>query len=268
MLLATATAQDWAIQSWDIKQAFPNALIDTTIYIEQPEGFPNPQYPHHVCLLNKALYGLKQASRQWQKLLSSLLYQLGFQSLSIDTATYINQKQKIIIATHVDDLLIFGIDKQRIKQLFHELSEISELEIKDLGDVTEFLGIRITRSNRSIYISQESYLQRLLTRFNKQNVKPRKTPLQQGTKLNKNDQTATPKDTNLFQQQIGSLIYLAIFTRPDITYAVNLLSRFMANPSPEHFSSLDYLWGYLSHSRQLGLLYHLDTDSKNSSKSD
>ncbi|MDO3398178.1 reverse transcriptase domain-containing protein, partial [Nocardioides sp. SOB44] len=127
-------------------------------------------------------------------------------SLPIDTATYIHQKQKIIIATHVDDLLIFGPDEQRIQQLFYKLSDISELEIKDLGDVTEFLGIQINRSNRSIYISQESYLQRLLTRFNKQNVKPRKIPLPQGTKLAKNDQTATPKDINLFQQQIGALI--------------------------------------------------------------
>ncbi|KAH7556718.1 hypothetical protein BM1_06152 [Bipolaris maydis] len=260
LLLAIATAQGWAIQSWDIKQAFPNALIDTTIYIEQPEGFSNSNYPNHVCLLNKALYGLKQASRQWQKLLSSLLYQLGFQSLPIDTATYIHQKQKIIIATHVDDLLIFGPDEQRIQQLFYKLSDISELEIKDLGDVTEFLGIQINRSNRSIYISQESYLQRLLTRFNKQNVKPRKIPLPQGTKLAKNDQTATPKDINLFQQQIGALIYLSIFTRPDITYAVNLLSRFMANPSPEHFSNLDHLWGYLSQSSQIGLLYQLSSN--------
>ncbi|KAH7557896.1 hypothetical protein BM1_05168 [Bipolaris maydis] len=171
-----------------------------------------------------------------------------------------NYSQKIIIATHVDDLLIFGPDEQRIQQLFYKLSDISELEIKDLGDVTEFLGIQINRSNRSIYISQESYLQRLLTRFNKQNVKPRKIPLPQGTKLAKNDQTATPKDINLFQQQIGALIYLSIFTRPDITYAVNLLSRFMANPSPEHFSNLDHLWGYLSQSSQIGLLYQLSSN--------
>lgn len=262
LLLAIATAQDWIIQSWDIKQAFPNALIDTTIFIEQPEGFSDPRYPQHVCLLNKALYGLKQASRQWQKLLASLLGQLGFQSLSIDTATYINCDQKIIIATHVDDLLIFGENEQKIKNLFHDLSDISDLEIKDLGNVSEFLSIQIIRSDRSIYITQESYLQRLLIRFNKENVKLRQIPLQHGTKLSKNDQTATAKDTNLFQQQIGSLIYLSTFTRPDITYAVNLLSRFMANPSPEHFSSLDHLWGYLSQSKQIGLLYQLNASSQ------
>ncbi|KAL6154143.1 hypothetical protein ACJBU6_07428 [Exserohilum turcicum] len=268
LLLAVSAAQNWHIKSWDIKQAFPNALIDTTIYIEQPEGFQDQSYPQHVCLLNKALYGLKQASRQWQKLLSSLLKQLNFRSLSIDTATYINIEQKIIIATHVDDLLIFGEEEQSINQLFKDLSEISDLEIKDLGNVSEFLGVQVSRSNQSIYITQESYLQRLLARFNKQDIKPRQTPLQQNVKLSKNIQSATPKAINIYQQQIGSLIYLSIFTRPDITHAVNLLSRFMANPSSEHFSHLDYLWGYLSHSKQLGLLYQLDTDIKRSSKTE
>ncbi|CAG5136912.1 uncharacterized protein ALTATR162_LOCUS6 [Alternaria atra] len=153
LLLAVSAAQNWCIKSWDIKQAFPNALIDATIYIEQPEGFHDPQHPNHVCLLNKALYGLKQAGRQWQKLLSSLLSQLNFRPLSIDTATYINTEQKIIIATHVDDLLIFGEDEQNIDKLFNNLSTISNLEIKNMGDVSEFLGVQVNRSDRSIYIT-------------------------------------------------------------------------------------------------------------------
>ena len=77
----------------------------------------------------------------------------------------------------MDDLLIFGENKQNIRQLFQDFSKISDLEIKDLGDVSEFLRVQVIRSSQSIYITQESYLQRLLARFNKQDIKPRQTPL-------------------------------------------------------------------------------------------
>ena len=193
-LFAIAARLDLDIRCWDIKQAFPNALIDTTIFVEQPEGFQDPRYPQHVCLLNKALYGLKQASRQWQKLLCDLLSKLGFKPLLVDTATYIHYNKKMIIATHVDDLLIFAANNDQIDQLYQDLSGISNLQIKDLGDVTQYLGVQVIRdrSKRTIYLTQEAYIQRLLSRFSKTEIKPRYTPLQQNIKLQKYDQTALP----------------------------------------------------------------------------
>ena len=261
LLLAIASALDWEIYCWDIKQAFPNALIDTTIYIEQPEGFKDPNYPaDYVCLLNKALYGLKQASRQWQKLLLSLLAKLNFTPLLSDTATYINSSKGVIIATHVDDLLIFAKDKQIIKDLFSDLSSISSLEIKDLGEIREFLGVQVIRdrADKSLLITQEQFTSRLLEKFNKEDIKLRQTPLPPNIKLESNKELALAKDIKRFQQEIGSLIYITIFTRPDIAYAVNCLARYMANPSKDHFSHLDYLWGYIRNTRDIGLYYNLN----------
>jgi hypothetical protein len=267
LLLAVFSALDWEIYSWDIKQAFPNALIDTTIYIEQPEGFISSSYPNHVCLLKKALYGLKQASRQWQKLLASLLDKLDFTPLQTDTATYISTSKKIIIATHVDDLLIFAKSKQIIDSLFKELSSISTLEIKNLGEVKEFLGVEIyrNRATRSLYLTQEKYISRLLARFNKEGVKPREAPLAPNTKLESNKEEASLRDIRRYQQEIGSLIYITTFTRPDIAYAINSLARYMSNPSIDHFNSLNYLWGYIKHTKDLALSYNLNP-SKTQSK--
>ena len=196
LLLAIAIALGWEIHAWDIKQAFPNALIDTIIYVEQPEGFQDDKHPDYVCLLNKALYGLKQASRQWQKLLSSLLAKLGFIPLLSDTATYINSSKGIIIATHVDDLLIFAKDKQIIDRLFKDLSNISNLEIKNLGEVREFLGVEVIRdkTNRSLLLTQEKYITRLLEKFSKDNVKLRQTPMPPNLKLESNKQLASSID--------------------------------------------------------------------------
>jgi hypothetical protein len=77
-------------------------------------------------------------------------------------------------------------------------------------------------------------------------------------KLESNLDKATPIDINSYQQQIGSLIYITIFTRPDLAFAVNYLARFMSNPSILHFKSLDYLWGYIKNTKNLGLIYNLN----------
>ena len=268
-LLAIFSALNWEIYSWDIKQAFPNALIDTTIYIEQPDGFIDPNYPNSVCKLNKALYGLKQASRQWQKLLASLLAKLDFTPLQTDTATYISYSKRVIIATHVDDLLIFAKEKQIIDTLFKDLSSVSTLEIKNLGEVREFLGVEIyrDRSSRSLYITQEKYISRLLARFNKENIKPKQSPLPPSIKLESNKGEADPIDIKRYQQEIGALIYITTFTRPDLAYAVNSLARYMSNPSMDHFNSLNYLWGYIKNTKDLALCYNLNKDLESSQSS-
>ena len=260
LLLAVFSAIGWEIYTWDIKQAFPNAEIDSTIYIEQPQGFVDPKYPNYVCLLNKALYGLKQASRQWQKLLASLLHKLGFTALMSDTATFLNKEKAIIIATHVDDLLIFAKNKQVVDNLYKDLEAVSSLEIKNLGEVREFLGVEVIRdkANNTLYLTQRSFLQRLIKRFNKENLKPRQSPLPPSIKLESNLEKASAEDVNHYQQQIGSLIYATIFTRPDLAYAVNSLARYMSNPSIDHFKALDYCWGYIKHTRNFGLQYALN----------
>ena len=241
LLLAIACFNKLVIYKWDIKQAFPTAPIDEEIYVEQPTNYSSNNL---VCRLNKALYGLKQAARQWQLLLTSILSKLGFYNLVGDTSIYISGSRDIMLAVYVDDILVFAKDTPSIKELYNDLVR-AKLDVVDLGEVKEYLGIEIYREEYSLQITQQGFINRLLKRYNKDNIKPKTTPYILGLKYEPYTEKALPADINRFQQEIGSLIYLTIYTRPDLTYAVNFIARFMSNPSPEHFKALDQIWGYL-----------------------
>ena len=97
----------------------------------------------------------------------------------------------------------------------------------------------------SMSITQRGFINRILNRYNKNDLKPSNTPYLLGLKLEQNLEKAPESNINQFQQEISSLIYITIFTRPDLTFSVNFLARFMANPSPDHFKALDRIWAYL-----------------------
>ena len=275
---------DWEIYTWDIKQAFPNADIDSNnIYTQLPIGFEeyiikkaleskeikdltlikelnkaitNKDYNNIICKLNKALYGLKQASRQWQLFLTKILETIGFSSLKIDNSVFIHKEKPIILATHVDDILVFAQNIDLINNLYKDLSRTSKLEITNLGEIKEFLGVEIIRdrSNKSLIITQRSFISKILEKYNKLQNKPKNLPLPIGTKLSKNLESL---DNNTiisnYQKEIGSLIYLTIFTRPDLVYSVNYLARFMSNPTIEHYNYLNNVFSYLLKTKDLGL---------------
>jgi hypothetical protein len=273
-----------------VKQAFPNAEIDIdNIYTQLPIGLEDyilrkaledpktkekdllevaiksKDYSKLVCKLNKALYGLKQASRQWQLFLTRILENLGFTSLRIDTSIFIHKEKPIVLATHVDDILVFAKDIMLVNNLYKDLTTTSKLEVSNLGEIKEFLGVEIIRdrTKRSLLITQRSFISKMLNKFNKLENKPKDLPLPIGIRLSKNlEESTIIKD---FQKEIGSLIYLTIFTRPDLVYSVNYLARFMSNPSLEHYNYLDNIFSYLVKTRDYCL--DLTLDSKQSATS-
>ena len=107
------------------------------------------------------------------------------------------------------------------------------------------MEITRNRDTRTISLSQNQYLNNILERFNKSNLNPVISPSEPGIKLEKNTLQASNQDINYYQQQIGSLIYLATKTRPDIAYQVNNCARFMSNPNKSHYSALERIWKYL-----------------------
>ena len=117
-------------------------------------------------------------------------------------------------------MLVFRPDIQAITVLRESLGK--KIEISDLGDISYYLGIKVVRNrvSKSLYISQRKFIKEILQRFGKTALKPTKIPAEQGIRLIKHDRNATDVDIKLFQQQIGSLIYLIISTRPDLSFAV------------------------------------------------
>ena len=256
-LFAISAGKGLYIIQADIKNAFLHSNSDFQIYIQQPEGFADANYPDAVLLLNKALYGLKQAPRLWYLLISEIVISLGFQVLESDTSVYI--RDQIILAVYVDDILIAGPSIRSCNAVITELSQ--HIEVVNKGEVNSFLGFKVVRNRQmhSISISQPGYIDRLLAKFNMTNAKSASTPFEPGTKL----RMATPDDKlcnlELYQELTGSLNHLAVFSRPDITFAVSKLSKYNANPTTTHFKAALHVLRYLKGTRNYCIIYYRST---------
>ena len=257
-IFAISASNDLVIIQVDCKNAFLHSKSDFNIYVQQPEGFRDVNQPDAVLLLNKALYGLKQAPRLWYLLLSEVIVGMGFQVLETDTSIYI--RGDIILAHYVDDILIAGPSIQACNAAAADLSR--KLEIVNKGEVKSFLGLNIIRNyeKHAIAISQPGYIDRLLAKYNMTNARSVSTPFENGTKL----KLATANDTlcnvKLYQELTGSLNHLAVFTRPDIVFAVSKLSKYNSNPTTTHLKAALHVLRYLKGTRNYCIVYRRSTN--------
>lgn len=213
--------------------------------------FKTPQNPNHVCKLHKALYGLKQTPRQWFETLSSFLQTTDFHISSADPSFFIyNQNSiQIYLLIYVDDILISGSDSQLISTLLEQLQQ--KFQIRNLGMLSRFLGINFTRSPTRYHLSQQDYLEQLLSNAAMSSCKPLATPLL----LKWPSDPKLQEDYHLpdhFRHIARSLQFLTN-TRPDIAFAVNKLCQHMHQPSIGHFQMLKRILRYLKGTTSLGL---------------
>jgi Reverse transcriptase (RNA-dependent DNA polymerase) len=188
-----------------------------------------------VICLQHALYGLKQAGLAWWKELNLSMNELGFKHLVSNAGLFVCKdfKEIIIAIVYVDDAMFFGKNKAQVdfkKKLF-----MDKWECHDLGEVKEFLCMRITRKGKDIHLDQHDYLDKVLEHFSMTNAKSAPTPLSSNWVAQLNKGKASPELLSQYQSIIGSLLYLMIGTCPDIAFAVTKLAQFSANPSQEHF---------------------------------
>jgi hypothetical protein len=183
LLFAIAAAYDLEIEQMDVKTAFLYGDIDSEVYVEQPQGFGATGQSTKVCKLNKALYGLKQSPRVWYLTLTTYLKTLGFEPLTADNCIFHNNKGTYI-AVFVDDLLIIGPSKDDIEAIKGKLRE--RFSMTDLGPCKYYLGMEVIRDrqNRTLKLSQRSYLEKILRDFEMWDCNKRHdTPIDTHTKL-------------------------------------------------------------------------------------
>jgi hypothetical protein len=130
-------------------------------------------------------------------------------------------------------------------------------ECRDLGEVKEFLSMRIRREGRSIIIDQQAYLQKVLKRLDLLNATPKSSPLPAGYNPEPNTAQAKSKNDRIkeYQTIIGSYLYLMIGTRPDIAFAVTKMAQFSANPTKDHLNRLFDIGRYLVGTQDYTLIY-------------
>jgi len=265
MLLALAAKYDYEAEQMDVVTAFLEAHLKEEVWVQQPPGFEQkgPNGTFLACRLNKALYGLKQAPREWYATLKVYLISIGYQRVEIDHSVFIHDNG-IIIAIYVDDLLILGPNISDIEALKLQFAE--RFQMKDLGSIGWYLGMHITRdrAERTLWINQSTYIKRAIELLGMSDCSPTKTPMHHRCQLKKNvywkfkewvEYQATPEEIGGYQSIIGTLMWVACQTRPDIAYAVGKCSRYSANPTPDHDLAVKQIIRYLAGTAQLGLRY-------------
>lgn len=252
-LLAIAASADWELHQLDIKTAFLNGTLTETIFIEQPPGYNNGD-PTMALRLHKSIYGLKQASRTWYETLAEVLIAAGYTPSAADPSLFISASGTTFLLVYVDDVLIATpstIDCDHIKSLL-----LSSFEARDMGPVSLFLGMIITRDRaaKTIKLSQPRHTSDLLAKFHMTNAKTFDNPCSTAIKLTADGE---PLDTKAFpfSTVIGSLMYIASCTRPDIAQAVGALARYMAAPTTAHWTAAKHILRYLAGTSDYGINY-------------
>lgn len=252
-ILDIAVSKGWPIQQLDINNAFLQGTLDEEVYMEQPPGFIDKDYPDHVCRLRKAVYGLKQAPRAWYVELTTFLLSLGFKNSLSDTSMFVLHRgsEVVYLLVYVDDILITGNSKTLIALVLKQLGD--RFSMKDPEDLNYFLGIEAHRTEKGLHLSQRKYILDLLHRHGMTDAKPVSTPMASTPKLmlHTGHSLAEPK---AYRQLVGSLQYLA-FTRPDVAYAVNRLSQYMHQPTDAHLQAAKRVLRYLAGTTDHGIFF-------------
>lgn len=211
--------------------------------MEQPAGFNDGT--KRVCKLNRALYGLKQAGRLWNLKLDAALSRFGLKKCKSDPCIYLNKDTDLFVAIYVDDFLIFYRDEHKLNELKSYLNQT--FMMKDVGPVESCLGMRVKQCTDGFELDQEAYIQDMLARFGMENSKPVNTPSDTHEKLSISmvTETSTLVGKIPYQEAVGSLLFLAQCTRPDITFAVNDVSRFNSNHGEAHWRAVKRIFRYL-----------------------
>ena len=248
LLLKLAVAKGMTLTQFDVKCAFLNGKLNETIFMAQPEGFEERDL-ELVCLLLQALYGLKQSPKCWQEALTKAMHGLGLSPTLSDPCVFKNDLNTIIAALWVDDGLVIGQNKEEVMKFLDKLATKFEITIMDPD---QFVGMHLVWEENSLFISQAKYVAQLLEKYNMQDCKSSPYPMQLNLDLTKADES----DEEIpFRQIIGSLLFLARVTRPDIMFAVNRLAQFSSGFNEEHFYHAKQILRYLKGTQEFGLRY-------------
>ncbi len=253
-LMQLAVQNDYIVHQMDVKTAYLNAPIDCDIYIEQPKGYEVTSKNNEklFCKLNRSLYGLKQSGRNWNCSLSKELVKSGFKQSLTDPCIFSKHDGRdiVILLIWVDDMILASSSASMLEDVKRTLSK--KFKMKDLGVISRFLGIDFKVQPGKIEMSQKSYLQKILQRFNMSDCKAKATPSEQ--KLNFTDNSPS-FDSRKYRKAIGSLIYAMTSMRPDISWITSKLAQYSQSPTEDHWTAVKHVLRYLKGTLDKSLIF-------------
>ncbi|GJZ82592.1 putative ribonuclease H-like domain-containing protein [Tanacetum coccineum] len=257
LFLAYASFMNFLVYQMDVKSAFLYGTIEEEVYVSQPPGFVDPEFPEKVYKVEKALYGLHQAPRAWYETLSTYLLDNGFYRGQIDKTLFIKRVKDdiLLVQVYVDDI-IFGSTKKSLCTDFEQIMH-KRFQMSSMGELTFFLGLQVKQKEDGIFISQDKYVGEILKKFGFSSIRTASTPMETNKALTK-DEDGEDVDVHLYRSMIGSLMYLTS-SRPDIMFSVCACSRFQVQPKVSHLNAVKRIFRYLKGRPNLGLWYPKDS---------
>nr|GFA82790.1 putative ribonuclease H-like domain-containing protein [Tanacetum cinerariifolium] len=224
LFLAYASFMGFIVYQMDVKSAFLYGTIYEEVYVMQPSGFQDLEFPDRVYKVEKAMYGLHQAPKAWYGTLSKYLLDNGFQRGTID--------QTLFIRDHKGEFLLVQVA---------------------MGEITFFLGLQVLQKKDGIFLSQDKYVDDILKKFGYSDVRSTNTPMDKENPWGK-DRPGKDVELYLYRSMIGSLMYLTA-SRLDIMFAVCAYVRQQVTPKGCHLHAIERIFRYLKGHLKLGLWY-------------
>ncbi|CAB0015328.1 unnamed protein product [Nesidiocoris tenuis] len=244
MFLCHALNNNLQIRQLDVPSAFLNGNLKNDVYIEFPDGVKPIE--GKVLKLRKALYGLKESPRVWNERFNEIAEQCGLVRSRSDTCLYTSKNVKLVI--WVDDLLLMGPEKD-VAVIVKKLQ--GEFNATDLGKMKTFLGTDIEYEPGALRLSQKPLIDKIIDRFHLLESKSFLTPMETGFNID----TSLPHVEAPFRELVGSLIYLATITRPDIAFAAAFLGRYLNHPTQAAWKAAKRVAKYIKGTRNLALTF-------------
>jgi len=282
MLSAVAAREKMRVRRWDFVAAYlQGSLLDgEVVWCRAPPGFERKGSDGRpmVCEVVKPIYGMTQAGRRWQRSLFPWLTEFGFTQVDGDACVFECAKtmttpsgprtERLLLGVYVDDLAVVydSDDKHSLYRSFTDTLE-RDWKAEDEGDLSDLLGVEFTReSDDVIRLSQPAYIEKMASNFFDDAHPDSEALLNRGPCAKDIDelvatalaQVVSEVDPDLvkrYQQLVGSLLYAATNTRPDVAFSVGYLCRAMSKPTPDLYLAALRVLGYLYRTKHLGLRY-------------
>uniref|UniRef100_A0ABD2WAX0 Reverse transcriptase Ty1/copia-type domain-containing protein n=1 Tax=Trichogramma kaykai TaxID=54128 RepID=A0ABD2WAX0_9HYME len=275
--LAVINKLDLDAVQLDVKTAFLNGNLEDEIYMEIPDRLEiEGNNRSKVCKLQRTIYGLKTSPKIWNQRFTAEVEKLGLEKDLHEPCLFTwRKKGKVaLLILYVYDIILASNCKQKLQEIKNTLC--NTFEMKDLEEPSRYLGMEITRDreNRVMKLTQVEYTNKVLERFRMDESKAQNTPMvTRQVKTREIKSKASPIESKQvesikiiiekipYREAIGSLMYLATMTRPDIAYAVNYLSRKQVSPSEDDWKEVKRIFRYLQGTKEIGLMYRGTVDN-------
>ncbi|CAB0012102.1 unnamed protein product [Nesidiocoris tenuis] len=241
LLVSVSVQNDWPIKQFDVPTAFLNGYLDHDVYIKRPKGVTCRE---SVLKLNRALYGLRSSPKCWNDRFNDAMLKIGFRRSAYDVCFY--YRENVFLLLFVDDGIVTGRSKE-IEDVMTNLKQ--EFSVKDLGLLSCFLGMKVVRDVNGLHITQPKITERLLSEFGMENCRGVSTPMEVGYYV----EEAPVVEGVPYRSLVCALMYLAVTSRPDLSFSVSYLARYLDKPTQSTWTAAKRVLRFLQQTKNKGL---------------